>query len=147
MAVGKSTTSDDEGELGADIVAKLRRHEALTREIYGCSLDDLLALASGRGLREGYAAGYKRGRTDRSRAAKGVETSHKLTAKTLIMLLELSSHEDVPRVLKASRPGRWPLDWPRLSTLRREYFRQRDEKKRAAAADSALNIERAGWSP
>ena len=101
MACGKSTTSGDAGELGADRVAKLRQHEALTREIYGVSADDLLALASGRGLREGYAAGYKRGRTDSSRAAKGVETSHRLTAKTLIMLLELPSHEDVPET--------WPL--------------------------------------
>jgi hypothetical protein len=52
MACSKSTTSGDAGEPGADIVARaarLRQHDALTREIYGGSLDELLAMAREQG--------------------------------------------------------------------------------------------------
>jgi hypothetical protein len=99
MAFGKSTTSGDAGEPGADIGARLQKmqqHEALTREIYGRSLDEILTiaiergwdLALDRGFSEGYAAGYERGRTDGYRAAKGRKKSRKkiTTAKVVVAI-------------------------------------------------------------
>ena len=139
MACPKSTTSDAAGEPGADIAARaarLRQHEALTQEIYGISLEELLTLAIGRGWELGLErseAEYRRGRTDANRAKKGVEKPpHKLTIKTVLMLLELSGQKDVPRFLKA--PSRWPAGWPKQSSLRTAYSRQRAEEKPSAAS-------------
>jgi hypothetical protein len=90
MACCNPITSDDAGQQGLDIAAKMQQHEALTREIYGCSLDEFLAIAIDRGhslgFRKGCAAGYRGGRVDGYRAAKGRKKSSKITAKTVIAL-------------------------------------------------------------
>ena len=90
MACGEPTTSDDAGQQGLDIAAKMQQHETLIREIYGHSLDEILAMAVERGwsLRcsQDYAAGYKRGRADGYRAAKGGKKSRKITAKTVVAI-------------------------------------------------------------
>ena len=153
MACCEPTTSDDAGRQGLDIAAKMQQHETLTREIYGRSLDEFLAMA----FREGRAAGYRGGRVDGYRAAKGRKKSSKITAKTVIALtvekigwgadpklLEQTAIEvlhsiavghahlsnrglpkDVIRFLKAQRYGLWPEDWPKASNLRCVYSRQR----------------------
>ena len=90
MACGEPTTSDDAGQQALDIAAKMQQHETLIREIYGHSLDEILAMAVERGcsLRcsQDYAAGYKRGRADGYRAAKGGKKSRKITAKTVVAI-------------------------------------------------------------
>jgi hypothetical protein len=90
MACVKSTTSDDEGEPGADIGARLRQHEALTRETYGRSLEEILTIAIERGWHMGFSAGheagYRRGHADAYLAAKGGKKSSRIPAKTVIAL-------------------------------------------------------------
>lgn len=91
MAFGKSTTSDDVEHQGATRLQQMKQqHEALTREIYGCPLDELLTIAIKRGFSqghsEGWAAGYNRGRTDGRRAAKGTKKSSKITAKVVVAI-------------------------------------------------------------
>jgi hypothetical protein len=162
MAGRKSTTSDDAGEPGADFAARLRQHEVLTREIYGGSLDELMTMASERGRDQGrsegfeagylcgHADGYKRGHTDGYAAAKGRKKSRsRLTAKTVIRLLELSGQKDVPRFLRSQRS--WPDDWPKQKHLQSTHSRQKrryrelnnaagTKEKRAAAGDSSVNV-------
>lgn len=70
---------------------RLQQHDALTREIYGRSLDEILTIAIERGCdlgcSAGCAAGYKRGRTDGRRSAKGGKKSSKITAKAVVALV------------------------------------------------------------
>jgi hypothetical protein len=70
MAGSKPTTGDD-----------IELHEALTKKLYGCPLDDMLAVAFERGRRrgcaEGHAAGYRK--------AKGREESIKANGRPPII--------------------------------------------------------------
>jgi hypothetical protein len=116
MAGRKSTTTDDARQLcdddetfkrkaavtaSADRVAMLRQHDALTREIYGISLDELLTLARGQGLSAGYADGQRRGYTDGYEDAKhgkkSRRKSRRIKAETVIALTkgELGGWADV----------------------------------------------------
>jgi hypothetical protein len=108
MACGKSTTPDDAGHQGGDIVISRRRLDEILTLAIERTCDALLPIAIEHCTRcgsEGHDGGYKRGHAHAYRKEKGGEKSSKIPAEDVVAITvgELGAWPDIKLFMATAR--------------------------------------------